>query len=117
MQHWTRPRVRLSVKERRIKGINITKSRRKIRGSEAEGSAVGNVLQKKPELAKANSGNSGLLYRDGNLNRLIRSSMAGLFVGTYGLSAEATGLGKLSRLRVVTAGTAQFASMNFRIET
>jgi hypothetical protein len=117
MQHWTRPRVRLSVKERRIKGINITKSHRKIRGSEAEGSAVGNVLQKKPELAKANSGNSGLLYRDGNLNRLIRSSMAGLFVGTYGLSAEATGLGKLSRLRVVTAGTAQFASMNFRIET
>ena len=73
--------------------------------------------KKKPELAKANSGNSGLLYRDGNLNRLIRSSMAGLFVGTYGLSAEATGLGKLSRLRVVTAGTAQFASMNFRIET
>ena len=43
--------------------------------------------------------------------------MAGLFVGTYGLSAEATGLGKLSRLRVVTGGTAQFASMNFRIET
>ena len=51
------------------------------------------------------------------LNIVIKSSRAGELVGTYGLSGEAIGLGKLSRLRAVTVGRAQFASMNFRIET
>src|SRR5215467_11412669 len=45
------------------------------------------------------------------------SPIAGEFSGTYGLALVATGLGKLSRLRVVTGARFQLRSMNFRIET
>ena len=51
------------------------------------------------------------------LNQSIMSPIAGLFNGTYGLSLAVTGLGKLSRPRLVTGLNPQFASMNFRIET
>ena len=47
----------------------------------------------------------------------IMSPIAGLLSGTYGLLLLATGLGKLSRLRLVSGESFQFASMNFRIET
>ena len=51
------------------------------------------------------------------LNRSIRSAMAGLFSGTYGLLLLVMGLGKLSRLRLETGASPQFASINFKIET
>jgi hypothetical protein len=53
----------------------------------------------------------------GKLNRSNKSPMAGPFVGTYGSLDAVTGLGKLSRLRLVTGGKLQFLSMNLRMET
>src|SRR5580700_5513758 len=53
----------------------------------------------------------------GKLNRSNKSPMAGPFVGTYGSLGAVTGLGKLSRLRLVTGGKLQFLSMNLRMET
>src|ERR1700704_5280634 len=50
------------------------------------------------------------------LNRSVRSPIAGLFNGTYGLLWLVTGLGKLSRLRAVSGASPQLDSMNFRIE-
>src|SRR5438105_15914887 len=50
------------------------------------------------------------------LNRSLRSPIAGLFNGTYGLLLLVMGLGKLSRLRAVSGASPQLASMNFRIE-
>src|ERR1700682_2151518 len=50
------------------------------------------------------------------LNRSLRSPIAGLFNGTYGLLLLVMGLGKLSRLRAVRGASPQLASMNFRIE-
>jgi hypothetical protein len=46
-----------------------------------------------------------------------RSLIAGLFTGTYGLSGSVIGFGKLSRLRLVIAGSPQLRSMNLTIET
>jgi len=45
-----------------------------------------------------------------------RSLIDGTFRGMYGLRADTTGFGKLSRLRVVTGFRRQFRSMNFRTE-
>jgi len=45
-----------------------------------------------------------------------RSPIAGLLVGTYGLSSEVFGLGRLSRVRFDSLGSFQFLSMNFTIE-
>ena len=56
-------------------------------------------------------------YLAEKLNRSNKSPMAGVFNGTYGLLLLATGLGKLSRLRVVTGARSQLRSTNFRIET
>jgi hypothetical protein len=50
-------------------------------------------------------------------NASNRSSSAGLLVGTYGLFFAIFGLGRLSRLRVVSGWSFQLRSMNFRIET
>ena len=50
-------------------------------------------------------------------NRSIKSSIAGLLVGTYGLACVDTGFGMLSRLRPLIVGRFQFFSMNFSIET
>jgi hypothetical protein len=62
--HWTRSRVRLSFKERRMRCVNATKFHRKIRGSEAEGSAVS--LHPKPTFLRRfgsyERGFSTLLY-------------------------------------------------------
>ena len=44
------------------------------------------------------------------------SPMAGELSGTYGLLRDVTGLGKLSRLRLVMGCKPQFFSMNFTIE-
>ena len=53
---------------------------------------------------------------DQKLNRSNRSPIAGLFPGTYGV-VPPVGLGRLSRLRSLIAGSDQLCSMNFRIET
>ena len=49
-------------------------------------------------------------------NASNRSSSAGLLVGTYGLFFAIFGLGRLSRLRVVSGWSFQLRSMNLRIE-
>src|ERR1700742_4386708 len=55
---------------------------------------------------------SGLKSGCSKLNNPNKSPSAGLFPGTYGLAAFAVGSGRLSRLRVVIAGSFQFRSMN-----
>src|SRR5579872_2808791 len=70
-----------------------------------------------PVLAGTNVVCGYLLAGVPNVNMSIKSPMAGLFTGTYGLLAVATGLGKLSRLRLVTGFNPQLASMNFKTET
>jgi hypothetical protein len=53
----------------------------------------------------------------GNWNKSLKSPIAGLFTGTYGLPNSCFGLGKLSRLRLLMVGRSQLYSMNFRIDT
>ena len=50
------------------------------------------------------------------LKRSKRSPTAGPLVGTYGLAAEAFGFGRLSQLRLDSAGSRQLRSMNFAID-
>src|ERR1700730_14613004 len=45
-----------------------------------------------------------------------RSPSAGRLVGTYGLSSDVFGFGRLSRLYLESFGRSQFRSMNFGIE-
>src|SRR5271163_2334585 len=53
----------------------------------------------------------------GKTNASNRSSMAGVFNGTYGLFEAVFGFGRLSRLRPVKGLSPQFRSMNLMIET
>jgi hypothetical protein len=50
-------------------------------------------------------------------NNVIKSVMAGPFMGTYGFSGRASGFGRLSRLRSDSGDTRQLRSMNFRMDT
>ena len=49
----------------------------------------------------------------GKLNIVIRSPIAGLFVGKYGADGLLVGVGRLSRLADDSGCRAQFFSMNF----
>ena len=85
-----------------------------IRGESETGAKVGD---RSAEIARNGPEMRSRYGAVGKLNKSNKSPIAGPFVGTYGSLGVVTGLGKLSRLRLVTGGKLQFLSMNLRMET